>query len=806
MRKFFSYLGAVLLYASLLVLGLLSTVESVQASLFWPSSGLLLALLWLSPYRYWPLLLIHALFLESALRGILLEQELNSWRASSSLLANAAESTIGALVLRRWPGRKVRIASLGGLLRILLAGCLLGSTIGTTLALLRDIGTEAFFLSWRIRWLAHAIGIVTVSPTLLWTWQSWKKHSRPLGALRSLELSLTLFFSLALVLYVFSRPEGLAQPFILYPPLIWIAGRFGLLPIAFTCLATSGIAITYTRIGLGPFNLLGTEARADSAAQMFVLALTLSALAIATNLSDRARSMSQKQRAQAELRKAEQQYETLFEQAAAAILVASPQKIERANPAALKLLGRNEEEILVPLQSLSLPGAKGNETFLELWPDCARDGLMVPWTALRGDGQTLDLELYISTTDLDSGPKYQVVLRDKTRQFELRRMLEAERQRLEEAVVAATAELEKTYQEFAVANEHRERFLATVSHELRTPLSGILGLCETMKEELWGPLAPDQKRALERISESGQYLDELVNDLLEMAKVQGDMELELEPHQVSHICHSSLRLVSAQAAARKIEIVLSEPTEEEVVVDGRFCKQILVNLLTNSIKFTAPGGKILVQALLDGTRLSLRVSDNGPGIPESLRERIFEPFARADESVPGSGLGLPLVYKLTLAMGGQVHFTSDPERGTDFTVDIPVGGPGISKSDKPREVSPRRILLLSKKHDGFQSLARYLRVRGYLVKVGLEDFWESKLAELEPDLVVLESLGDLESTLSLTKSLHSSRSTGDSLPIIVLVPSLQEEIRRALIAAGASSVLPKLTPLPDIERISLAYL
>ncbi len=257
--------------------------------------------------------------------------------------------------------------------------------------------------------------------------------------------------------------------------------------------------------------------------------------------------------------------------------------------------------------------------------------------------------------------------------------LRDERATLADRVAERTAALSAANLELARAARLKDEFLAAMSHELRTPLNAILGLAEALQEEIYGKTNDRQRKALHTIERSGYHLLELINDVLDVAKIgAGRMELEMRPVHVPTICESSLRLVRRDALKKQLKVRLE--IDEDVThlqADERRLKQILVNLLSNAVKFTPDGGQIALEVHGDADRQQVEfvVWDTGIGIGGEDLQRLFEPFVQLDSRLsrqyPGTGLGLALVHQMAHLHGGSVSVESELGRGSRFVVCLP---------------------------------------------------------------------------------------------------------------------------------------
>jgi len=239
------------------------------------------------------------------------------------------------------------------------------------------------------------------------------------------------------------------------------------------------------------------------------------------------------------------------------------------------------------------------------------------------------------------------------------------------------AEVERKSVELESASQHKSEFLANMSHELRTPLNAIIGFSEVLSERMFGELNEKQDEYLKDIHASGQHLLSLINDILDLSKIEaGRMELELSEFDLAATIDNALMLVRERATRRGIE--LHKTVDEEVGqirADERKVRQVLLNLLSNAIKFTPEGGRIEVRAVPVDGAIEVTVSDTGAGIAPEDHEAIFEEFKQvgtASKKVEGTGLGLALSRRFIELHGGRIWVKSQVGQGSAFTFAIPV--------------------------------------------------------------------------------------------------------------------------------------
>jgi GAF domain-containing protein/anti-sigma regulatory factor (Ser/Thr protein kinase) len=238
-------------------------------------------------------------------------------------------------------------------------------------------------------------------------------------------------------------------------------------------------------------------------------------------------------------------------------------------------------------------------------------------------------------------------------------------------------EIEDKSRELEAASRHKSEFLANMSHELRTPLNAIIGFSEVLAERMFGELNEKQEEYLKDIYASGQHLLSLINDILDLSKIEaGRMELEATDFDLPAALDNALTLVRERAGRRGITLHQAVDARLGVILaDERKIKQILLNLLSNAIKFTPEGGRIEVQAVSADGAVEVSVRDTGVGIAPEDRETVFEEFRQVgtgDKKVEGTGLGLALSRKFVELHGGRIWVESEVGKGSTFTFTLPI--------------------------------------------------------------------------------------------------------------------------------------
>ena len=248
-------------------------------------------------------------------------------------------------------------------------------------------------------------------------------------------------------------------------------------------------------------------------------------------------------------------------------------------------------------------------------------------------------------------------------------------------------ELGRMYEAVETASRHKSEFLANMSHELRTPLNAIIGFSQVLKQQMFGELNAAQAEYVDDILSSGEHLLNLINDILDLAKVEaGRMELQPTTFALPGLIDNAMSMVRERATRQRLRLTTeTDPSVGLIEGDERKVKQILFNLLSNAVKFTPSGGSVMLAATADDGQVEISVRDTGVGISVEDQARIFEEFTQVGKGATqeGTGLGLALTKRLVELHHGRMSVASEPGAGSTFTVWLPLRQAGETAGIAP---------------------------------------------------------------------------------------------------------------------------
>ena len=514
-------------------------------------------------------------------------------------------------------------------------------------------------------------------------------------------------------------------------------------------------------------------------------------LVVATDITTR-------KRAEGALQASEERFRSVVQTANDAIVTGdSHGSITDFNRGAEAIFGYSAQEVIgKPLTVLmpdrfKEPHQRGFKRYLETG-EAHVIGKAVELAAKRKDGTEFPIELSLSSWKTREGLFFTGILSDIT-----------ERKRGEEAIMRAKEEAERT-------SKFKDQFLSTMSHELRTPLNAVLGFSDLLADERYGPLNEKQRRYIDHIHTGGKHLLALISDILDLSKIEaGRMELAIENLAVQAAFAEVLSVM--QPLADKKSHVLSTSAEVGLAVraDATRFKQVLMNLLGNAIKFTPNGGRIELAARVDGGRVRMEVSDNGPGIPPEEQRRIFEAFYRLRESgkkTEGTGLGLAITQRLVELHGAELSLKSQVGQGSRFYFSLPATASArepLARKTVPasRSVDSPRILVIEDDRVTAQLIQWQLTSAGYQVTLCEEPKDALDVAaHLQPSAITLDIVMKPKNGWEVLAQLKRDPRTAQ-IPMIV-VSIIDQPSMGALLGADEYLVKPvdKSTLLRAIAR------
>lgn len=786
------FVASTVLYVVLARIGLKLTIPPHDIAVFWPSNGIILAMLLVSDRRRWP-----AIF-GGVLPGNLMLALLGDRPPVINavyITANLAELWIGASLIRRYCGEVLTFRSMREVLALLAGSMVLGCGVSATMASAITIHyfKDITFLSvWRSWWVADAMGVLLITPLLV----TLSPHARALGAPSSVGSRLEALVLFVLLTVVSELVFGLAgdrgqeqipMMYAVFPFVLWAAVRFGPRGASLASFFVSMVAIINASLERGP-RFFGPGGAANTAywIQVYLAVMVLSCLVMAAVWSERSDA--------ADLLRKEQNYTANILSTAPAMISGlrlngdvvsmNPAVTTMAGYSPESIVGKNFWEVFFPGElakegekaraALEKDPAAGFETTLRAQDGSLRTIAFRAAQMREGDGRGADLILI--GTDVTAR---------RWAEEELRRTLDA----LEKRVEQRTAELKEAKIAAEAANKAKSDFLANMSHELRTPLNGIIGFAELMYDGKVGPMSDVHKEYTGDILSSGQHLLQLINDILDLAKIEaGRMDLRPEPVDpraiVAEVC-DTLREI---AARRQISIEMDvDPALRRVVVDVAKLKQILYNYLSNGLKFTREGGRVYVRVRAEGDEMfRVEVEDEGMGIrPEDL-EHLFVAFQQLDASASkrhqGTGLGLALTKRIVEVHGGRVGVTSTVGRGSTFFAVMPVVTAGAREPvGWVREAPPRgastnapTVLVIEEDERERLWLLQTLTEAGYAVEaVASGESAVARCRERVFDAITLDILLHEESGLDVLRQLREEGLNTTTAVIVVTATAEQ---------------------------------
>ncbi len=378
------------------------------------------------------------------------------------------------------------------------------------------------------------------------------------------------------------------------------------------------------------------------------------------------------------LRISEEKYRFLFERNPVPLLIYDTETLNflAVNEAFVKQYGFSINEVL----SMRLPDLYPHEekdAIVQIAGSLFGHAYVGEWHHIRKDGSVISIIATSHDIDYMERKARIAVVTDITDRKLAELELENYRKHLEKMVEERTAELEIAKERAESADQLKSAFLATMSHELRTPLNSIIGFTGMLLQELPGPLNDEQKKQLRMTQKSGRHLLSLINDILDLSKIEaGQLKLSTDRFKISDVVQNVVDISRPFAQSKNLVLISAvDPELAEVVSDQMRVQQIIINLVNNALKFTEMGS-VTVNVSKKYNYFVIKVIDTGIGIEANQLKTLFKPFIQIDSGVArkheGTGLGLSISKKLVTMLGGSISVESEPEKGSVFTVELPI--------------------------------------------------------------------------------------------------------------------------------------
>ena len=477
------------------------------------------------------------------------------------------------------------------------------------------------------------------------------------------------------------------------------------------------------------------------------------------------------------------------------ITIDAEARIKAFNPAAERTFGYAKKEVIgAPLADAIIPEElraahnAGMKRYLETGEHNVL-GKRIEVEAVTKSGARLPVELAITPFEVNGEQYFTAYLRDIS-----------ERKAAEEEIRDASARLQAAKEEAEAANAAKSDFLATISHEIRTPLNGIIGGLSLIKEELE---RTDHRSHAEVAYNSAEALLVLINDILDLSKIEaGKLEIENTDFDIRECVEEAAELFKTNAARKGLDFNVRIGTDLRRwrVGDPGRIRQVLLNFISNAVKFTDRGGVTVSLEERDGDQLVFSVADTGIGIRKADQESLFKSFQQVDASYKrrfgGTGLGLAISRQLADLMGGDIHFSSQEGKGSTFAMTLPLEIGAEQKRSCINETEPERLngrILLAEDSATNALVARaLLRLKGAQVDHVSDGAEAAAACRAHPyDLILMDLAMPEMDGFEATRDIRGSDNINKETPIVALTANVSERDRRNCLDAGMNDLVAK---------------
>ncbi len=511
---------------------------------------------------------------------------------------------------------------------------------------------------------------------------------------------------------------------------------------------------------------------------------------------ERARADVDQIKHRAQLEEKEEKIRTILENVVDGIIsIDEFGSIEQFNPSAERLFGYSSQEVIGENVKILMPEPykSGHDQYISNYLNTGVAkiiGLRREVVGLHRDGTQFPCELGVSKIWVDGRPLFSGVIRDIS-----------QRKEYEDKILLAMEAADK-------ANQAKSEFLARMSHELRTPMNAILGFGQLMKMDCkkLGPSSLDD--SVDRILTAGKHLLNLINEVLDLAQIEsGNLLVSLESVNIVGIKGEILDLVGPLADKEKIQLIdkIGNETQVFVIADQTRLKQVILNLVSNAIKYNRSDGTVTLSYSIDKDILTFKVSDTGQGIPLDQQENIFKPFDRMGaefSAVEGSGIGMPITKKLTELMGGTLGFESEVGKGSCFHIALPITNnpsmnveileKNISGQTEETELNGKLILYIEDNPNNLELVKKIFNAKKNLKLISATNAKDGiDMAKTEkPDLILLDiHLPEMDGFTAFKKLKNLDETL--NIPVIAVSADAMEKDKTEALGMGFKSYLTK---------------